>query len=210
MFEVARARRVRPGADAAKQSAPQAGQRGALGAFRRADLGQPRGALPQRLRQRRAGGARRAAAVGGAGAGGCGGRPHGGGEVCTTWCSRRSSPSRPHDNHVARFRNAFDKRVRAAKYLDQEPTPPGNPVLKLDNMVLSAHFAGPTWDNHVARFRNGFDNVGGPRTANLRSRVVHRSSSTTWCARRAPSPGCAKSRLQRSAGRAAFCRARCN
>jgi hypothetical protein len=26
-------------------------------------------------------------------------------------------------------------------------------------VVLSAHFAGPTWDNHVARFRNGFDNV---------------------------------------------------
>ena len=65
------ARRVRPGADAAKQSAAQARQRGALGAFRRAGLGQPRGALPQRLRQRRAGGARRAAAVGGAGAGGC-------------------------------------------------------------------------------------------------------------------------------------------
>src|SRR5262245_51958931 len=42
---------------------------------------------------------------------------------------------------------------------DQEPTPPGNPLLKLDNVVLSAHFAGPTWDNHVARFRNGFDNV---------------------------------------------------
>jgi phosphoglycerate dehydrogenase-like enzyme len=30
---------------------------------------------------------------------------------------------------------------------------------ELDNVVLSAHFAGPTWDNHVARFRNGFDNV---------------------------------------------------
>jgi phosphoglycerate dehydrogenase-like enzyme len=42
---------------------------------------------------------------------------------------------------------------------DQEPTPPGNPLIKLDNVVLSAHFAGPTWDNHVARFRNGFDNV---------------------------------------------------
>jgi len=42
---------------------------------------------------------------------------------------------------------------------EEEPTPPGNPLLKLDNVVLSAHFAGPTWDNHVARFRNGFDNV---------------------------------------------------
>jgi phosphoglycerate dehydrogenase-like enzyme len=42
---------------------------------------------------------------------------------------------------------------------DQEPTPPDNPLLKLDNVVLTAHFAGPTWDNHVARFRNAFDNV---------------------------------------------------
>ncbi|HJU33160.1 MAG TPA: 2-hydroxyacid dehydrogenase [Hyphomicrobiaceae bacterium] len=42
---------------------------------------------------------------------------------------------------------------------DQEPPPAGNPLLKLDNVVLTAHFAGPTWDNHVARFRNAFDNV---------------------------------------------------
>ena len=42
---------------------------------------------------------------------------------------------------------------------DEEPTPADNPLLKLDNVVLTAHFAGPTWDNHVARFRNAFDNV---------------------------------------------------
>ena len=42
---------------------------------------------------------------------------------------------------------------------DQEPPPAGNPLLKLDNVVLTAHFAGPTWDNHVARFRNAFDNI---------------------------------------------------
>ena len=42
---------------------------------------------------------------------------------------------------------------------DEEPTPPDNPLLALDNVVLTAHFAGPTWDNHVARFRNAFDNV---------------------------------------------------
>lgn len=42
---------------------------------------------------------------------------------------------------------------------DQEPPPPDNPLLVLDNVVLTAHFAGPTWDNHVARFRNAFDNV---------------------------------------------------
>jgi phosphoglycerate dehydrogenase-like enzyme len=42
---------------------------------------------------------------------------------------------------------------------DQEPPPSNNPLFKLDNVVLTAHFAGPTWDNHVARFRNAFDNV---------------------------------------------------
>jgi phosphoglycerate dehydrogenase-like enzyme len=42
---------------------------------------------------------------------------------------------------------------------DPEPPASGNPLLKLDNVVLSAHFAGPTWDNHVHRFRNAFDNV---------------------------------------------------
>jgi phosphoglycerate dehydrogenase-like enzyme len=42
---------------------------------------------------------------------------------------------------------------------DQEPPPSNNPLFKLDNVVLTAHFAGPTWDNHTARFRNAFDNV---------------------------------------------------
>ncbi len=28
-----------------------------------------------------------------------------------------------------------------------------------NNVVLTAHFAGPTSDNHIARFRNAFDNV---------------------------------------------------
>jgi phosphoglycerate dehydrogenase-like enzyme len=42
---------------------------------------------------------------------------------------------------------------------DQEPPPPDNPLLKLGNVLLTAHFAGPTWDNHVARFRNAFDNI---------------------------------------------------
>jgi phosphoglycerate dehydrogenase-like enzyme len=41
----------------------------------------------------------------------------------------------------------------------QEPPPSQHPLLKLDNVALTAHFAGPTWDNHVARFRNAFDNV---------------------------------------------------
>ena len=42
---------------------------------------------------------------------------------------------------------------------DEEPPPSSNPLFKLDNVVLTAHFAGPTSDNHVARFRNAFDNV---------------------------------------------------
>jgi len=42
---------------------------------------------------------------------------------------------------------------------DQEPPPADNPLLQLNNVLLTAHFAGPTWDNHVARFRNAFDNV---------------------------------------------------
>jgi phosphoglycerate dehydrogenase-like enzyme len=42
---------------------------------------------------------------------------------------------------------------------DREPPPPDNPLFKLPNVLLTSHFAGPTWDNHVARFRNAFDNV---------------------------------------------------
>ena len=54
--------------------------------------------------------------------------------------------------------------------LDQEPPSPENPLLKLENVVLTAHFAGPTWDNHAARFRNAFDNV----------QRVHRGESPLW------------------------------
>ena len=41
---------------------------------------------------------------------------------------------------------------------DQEPPPPTNPLFNLPNVILSAHFAGPTWDNQYTRFRNAFDN----------------------------------------------------
>ncbi len=53
---------------------------------------------------------------------------------------------------------------------DEEPPPSNNPLFKLDNVVLTAHFAGPTSDNHVARFRNAFDNV----------ERVHRGESAFW------------------------------
>ena len=42
---------------------------------------------------------------------------------------------------------------------DQEPPPVDNPLFKLDNVVLSAHLAGPTFESHAARVRNAFDNV---------------------------------------------------
>jgi phosphoglycerate dehydrogenase-like enzyme len=53
---------------------------------------------------------------------------------------------------------------------DQEPPPPDNPIFKLRNVVLTSHFAGPTWDNHVARFRNAFDNI----------QRVHRGEKPEW------------------------------
>jgi phosphoglycerate dehydrogenase-like enzyme len=41
---------------------------------------------------------------------------------------------------------------------DQEPPPPNNPLFALQNVILTAHFAGPTYDNQFTRFRNAFDN----------------------------------------------------
>jgi phosphoglycerate dehydrogenase-like enzyme len=41
---------------------------------------------------------------------------------------------------------------------DQEPPPPNNPLFGLQNVVLTAHFAGPTVENQYTRFRNAFDN----------------------------------------------------
>ena len=41
---------------------------------------------------------------------------------------------------------------------DREPPPPDNRLFGLPNVVLTAHFAGPTWENQYTRFRNAFDN----------------------------------------------------
>lgn len=53
---------------------------------------------------------------------------------------------------------------------DTEPPPPDNPLFSLENVVLTAHLAGPTWENRAKRFRNAFDNV-------LR---VHRCQAPLW------------------------------
>lgn len=42
---------------------------------------------------------------------------------------------------------------------DQEPPPAGNPLFSMDNVVLTAHLAGPTFESQTARVRNAFDNV---------------------------------------------------
>lgn len=42
---------------------------------------------------------------------------------------------------------------------EQEPPQPDNPLFALDNVILTAHLAGPTWENRFKRFRNAFDNV---------------------------------------------------
>ena len=64
-------------------------------------------------------------------------------------------------DEVALTKTLSDHRIFGAglDVFDQEPPPPDNPLFKLDNVLLTSHFAGPTWDNHTARFRNAFDNV---------------------------------------------------
>ena len=42
---------------------------------------------------------------------------------------------------------------------DQEPPSADNPLFSLDNVVLTAHLAGPTVESSTARLRNAFDNV---------------------------------------------------
>jgi len=42
---------------------------------------------------------------------------------------------------------------------EQEPPAPDNPLFDLENVILTAHMAGPTWENRFKRFRNAFDNI---------------------------------------------------
>ena len=41
----------------------------------------------------------------------------------------------------------------------QEPPVADHPLLKLDNIIITPHMAGPTWENWVKAFRNGLDNI---------------------------------------------------
>ena len=77
-------------------------------------------------------------------------------------------------DEVALTRALADNKLFGAglDVFDQEPPPPDNPIFKLRNVVLTSHFAGPTWDNHVARFRNAFDNV---------QRVARGEKPPGWC-----------------------------
>lgn len=42
---------------------------------------------------------------------------------------------------------------------DREPPEKDNPLFGLDNVILTAHMAGPTYESNKARVRNAFDNV---------------------------------------------------
>src|SRR5262249_22021151 len=67
---------------------------------------------------------------------------------------------------------------------DQEPPPPDNPLLALKNVVLTSHFAGPTWDNQIARLRNAY----------VQHAIGRSAASAHYCAGRAapvaPHPFC--------------------
>lgn len=43
--------------------------------------------------------------------------------------------------------------------LEKEPTDPANPLLKLPNVTLTPHSAGPTVDSYRKRFQNGYANI---------------------------------------------------
>ena len=64
-------------------------------------------------------------------------------------------------NEAALYDALVEGKILAAglDVFDQEPPQPNNPLFKLDNVILSAHLAGPTFESNIARVRNAFDNV---------------------------------------------------
>ena len=64
-------------------------------------------------------------------------------------------------NEAALYDALIEGKILAAglDVFDQEPPQPDNPLFKLDNVILSAHLAGPTFESNIARVRNAFDNV---------------------------------------------------
>ena len=64
-------------------------------------------------------------------------------------------------NEAALYAALTEGKILAAglDVFDQEPPQPDNPLFKLDNVILSAHLAGPTFESNIARVRNAFDNV---------------------------------------------------
>jgi glyoxylate reductase/D-3-phosphoglycerate dehydrogenase len=58
--------------------------------------------------------------------------------------------------------DALAKKRLAGAGLDvfaEEPPPVDHPLFRLDNVVPTAHLAGPTWESNTARLRNAFANV---------------------------------------------------
>ena len=64
-------------------------------------------------------------------------------------------------DEAALHRALVDGQIAAAglDVLVEEPPKPDHPLLRLPNVTLTPHSAGPTWENWTARFRNGFDNI---------------------------------------------------
>ena len=64
-------------------------------------------------------------------------------------------------DEAALYKALTDGTIRAAglDVFDQEPPKPDNSLFMLDNVILTAHLAGPTFESNTARVRNAFDNV---------------------------------------------------
>jgi phosphoglycerate dehydrogenase-like enzyme len=61
----------------------------------------------------------------------------------------------------ALYQALTDGTIKAAglDVFDEEPPQANNPLFTLDNVILTAHLAGPTFESNNARVRNAFDNV---------------------------------------------------